>query len=172
MAGNARAAATAHSSGGGSASVAAVAEELVGGSQAPRLQVEHISKTFPGQRALIDVSLSLAPGEVRGLIGANGSGKSTLIKILAGVYSPDPRAGAISIDGDSQALPISSHAITTAGVRFVHQDLGLVDRRPVVENLALGRPFMRNRLGLIDLACRAPGCPHAPRRIRREVPCR
>ena len=149
MADNARSAAAARS-GGGSALAAAVAEELVVQSPVPRLQVEHISKTFPGQRALTDVSLSLAPGEVRGLLGANGSGKSTLIKILAGVYSPDPRAGAIAIDGDPQPLPISSHAITAAGVRFVHQDLGLVDRRPVVENLALGRPFMRNRVGLID----------------------
>ena len=149
MADNARPAATARS-GGESARDAAVPEELVEKSPVPRLYVEHISKTFPGQRALLDVSLSVAPGEVRGLLGANGSGKSTLIKILAGVYTPDPRAGAISIDGDSQPLPISSQAVTTAGVRFVHQDLGLVDRRPVVENLALGRPFMRNRLGLID----------------------
>jgi ribose transport system ATP-binding protein len=116
----------------------------------PRLRVQDLSKTFPGQRALDGVSLDLQPGEVKGLLGANGSGKSTLIKILAGVYAPDSSSGGIEIDGEQLPLPVTQHAVLRSGLRFVHQNLGLVERRPVVENIALGRPFLRNRLGLID----------------------
>ncbi len=54
-----------------------------------RLSLEHISKSFIGTRALIDVNLSLRAGEIHALVGQNGAGKSTLIKILAGYYSPD-----------------------------------------------------------------------------------
>ncbi len=56
---------------------------------APAVEIDHLTKTFPGQRALNDVSLSIQPGEVHGLLGENGSGKSTLIKVLSGFHSPD-----------------------------------------------------------------------------------
>jgi ribose transport system ATP-binding protein len=116
----------------------------------PRLQLEDVSKTFPGQRALDRVSLTLQPGEVRALLGANGSGKSTLVKILAGVYSLDAGAGALAIDGEPVGLPVAPSKLPELGMSFVHQDLGLIERRPVLENLAYGRPFLRKRLGLID----------------------
>ncbi|TIU24583.1 MAG: ATP-binding cassette domain-containing protein, partial [Mesorhizobium sp.] len=61
----------------------------------PRLTLSGISKSFPGVRALHDVSLSLYPGQVTALIGENGAGKSTLVKIMTGIYQPD--AGTISI---------------------------------------------------------------------------
>ena len=116
-----------------------------------RLRVTGISKSFPGQRALDDVSLKLAPGEVRGLLGANGSGKSTLVKVLAGVYTPDRSADAeVVIDGQQLPLPLAATTAKRAGLRFVHQDLALIERRPVLENVALDRPFLRNRFGLID----------------------
>ena len=63
----------------------------------PLLQVEQISKSFPGVLALQDVSLHVNPGEVLGLVGENGAGKSTLMKILYGVFQPD--SGQILIDG-------------------------------------------------------------------------
>jgi ribose transport system ATP-binding protein len=115
-----------------------------------RLAIEQISKTFPGQRALDQVSIALRPGEVRGLLGANGSGKSTLVKILAGVHAPDSGSGGIAIDGEQLPLPVVPSRLPDLGMCFVHQDLGLVERRPVLENLTYGRPFLRNRIGLID----------------------
>jgi rhamnose transport system ATP-binding protein len=60
----------------------------------PRLTLSGISKSFPGVRALDNVSLSLYPGQVTALIGENGAGKSTLVKIMTGIYQPD--AGTIS----------------------------------------------------------------------------
>jgi ribose transport system ATP-binding protein len=99
------------------------------------LRLENVSKTFPAQRALDRVDLAIGRGEIRGLVGANGSGKSTLIKILAGYHQPDPGARA-HVDGEE--LELGSHAAAAAaGVRFVHQDLGLVGTMTVAENLTL-----------------------------------
>jgi ribose transport system ATP-binding protein len=111
------------------------------------LSVSHLSKTFVGQRVLSDVDLELSAGEVHGLIGQNGSGKSTLIKVLAGYHSPDP-GGVVRVDGRALA-PGSPAASDACGLRFVHQDLGLVESLDVVENLALGPGYAKTRLGLI-----------------------
>ena len=99
------------------------------------LRIEHLSKTFPGQVALSDVDLDVAAGEVHALVGQNGSGKSTLIKVLAGYHQPDP-GGAAWVNGEPLTLG-DGHAATGAGIRFVHQDLGLVGAVNAVENLAL-----------------------------------
>src|SRR3954449_3468251 len=67
------------------------------------LRLEHLSKTFGGTRALRDVSLGIAPGEVHALVGQNGCGKSTLIKTLAGYHQADP--GALAwLDGEGFAI--------------------------------------------------------------------
>jgi rhamnose transport system ATP-binding protein len=66
----------------------------------PILALSHVSKSFPGVRALHDVSFSLYPGEVTALIGENGAGKSTIVKILTGIYIPD--GGEIRVNGETQ----------------------------------------------------------------------
>ncbi len=99
------------------------------------LRIEHLSKTFPGQAALIDVDLNVAAGEVHALVGQNGSGKSTLIKVLAGYHQPDPGSSAFA---NEKPLTLgNSTAAAAAGIRFVHQDLGLVASINTVENIAL-----------------------------------
>ncbi len=112
------------------------------------LSVSNLSKTFFGQRVLSEVDLAVDAGEVHGLIGQNGSGKSTLIKVLAGYHAPDP-GGEVCVDGKVLA-PGSPTASEASGLRFVHQDLGLVESLSTVENLALGPGYSSTRLGLIS----------------------
>jgi ribose transport system ATP-binding protein len=102
----------------------------------PILTLSAVSKTFPGTKALREVELAVERGEIHALVGQNGSGKSTLIKILAGFHQPDPGASA-HVDGEVFHLG-DSGAAHAAGLRFVHQDLGLVGTLDCVDNLALG----------------------------------
>src|SRR3954468_12932375 len=107
------------------------------------LRIRNLSKTFPGQRALDAVDLEIAPGEIHALIGQNGSGKSTVVKILAGYHTPDDGASA-EVNGVPFELG-SSVAALNAGLRFVHQDLGLVETMTVSENFHMGdTSFMLN----------------------------
>src|SRR6266566_8001257 len=99
----------------------------------PILALRGLSKSFGGARALDDVSLTILPGEVHGLLGENGSGKSTLIKILAGYHAPD--GGELEVNGRPVALPLHPGQFRSLGMSFVHQDLGLVPELSVVENL-------------------------------------
>jgi len=102
---------------------------------APVLTVSNMCKSFSGPLVLDDVSLSIEPGEVRALVGQNGSGKSTLIKILAGFHQPD--SGTAEVDGQPLSFGVGSVS-DALGLRFVHQDLGLVDNLDTADNLALG----------------------------------
>ena len=112
------------------------------------LEIHHLSKTFSGQTVLHDVSMSVAEGEVHSLVGQNGSGKSTLIKVLAGYHEPDVGASA-TVHGQPLELgsPSDAHRLN---VRFVHQDLGLVNDLSITENVMLGRRYPRRRGGAID----------------------
>jgi rhamnose transport system ATP-binding protein len=101
----------------------------------PLLTLSGVTKTFPGVRALHNVSLELYPGEVTALIGENGAGKSTLVKILTGIYQPD--AGDIRIAGRPVALP-SAHAAFAQGITAIHQETVLFDDLSVAENIYLG----------------------------------
>ena len=114
----------------------------------PFLELSGISKTFPGVQALADVSLSVGPGEVIGLIGENGAGKSTLMKILGGVLAPT--SGTIRIDGaDRSALTVED--ANAAGIAFVHQELNLFDNLDAAANVFIGRePRKGWPLPLID----------------------
>jgi len=107
------------------------------------LRVERISKTFPGTRALNEVSMGFARGEIHALLGNNGSGKSTLIKVLAGVYNADP-GGRLHVRGRSfDASAFSPELARSQGLQFVHQNPALFPMLTVAENLALGRGFER-----------------------------
>jgi ribose transport system ATP-binding protein len=102
----------------------------------PLLRISRLSKSFPGVKALADVSLTVRAGEILAIVGHNGSGKSTLVKVLAGVYEPDPGAVIELCDSDGRVL---TNAAAREELHFIHQDLGLVDLLTTVENLALSR---------------------------------
>ncbi len=102
---------------------------------APIVEASEISKHFGGVFAVDDVSLSVSPGEIHGLVGENGAGKSTLMRVLAGILTPD--RGTVLIDG--QAIDGGdTRAALDAGVALVHQELSLVPEMTVAENILLG----------------------------------
>jgi ribose transport system ATP-binding protein len=123
------------------------ADAVRGHVRAPALHIDRLSKTFPGTRALIDASMESRQGEVHALVGQNGSGKSTLIKTLAGYHTPDPGAVA-ELAGEAFAL---GHTVPD-GLRFVHQDLGLVLELNAMDNLALRGDFIRGFGGRVRWA--------------------
>jgi len=112
----------------------------------PALRVRGVSKAFPGVRALRDVGLEVAAGEVHALVGENGAGKSTLMKILFGVHQPD--AGTIELGGRTVTIP-SPQAAQRLGISMVHQELSLVPALDVARNVFLGREPARGP-GLVD----------------------
>lgn len=114
----------------------------------PCLEIIGLSKSFARQRALEDLTVALPRGKITALLGQNGSGKSTLIKILAGVYSPDP-GGRIEIAGEKLRLPLSPQDARRHNLRFVHQDLGLVKELSVAENIGIANGFGIPLLGPI-----------------------
>lgn len=100
------------------------------------LWMENISKSFPGVRALDNVSLHVGAGEVLGLVGQNGAGKSTLMKILSGVYSVDE--GEIYLEG--QPVHITDpHQAQELGIAIIYQELNLMPNLTVMENILIGR---------------------------------
>lgn len=109
--------------------------------QERRIAIRGLSKTFPGTRALDDVDLDIASGEVHSLCGGNGSGKSTLIKILCGVYQGDP-GGTLCIRNHEIGVDETSPEFARAvGIHVVHQDLGVFLDLSVTENIALGHGY-------------------------------
>jgi ABC-type sugar transport system ATPase subunit len=101
------------------------------------LEMEGISKAYPGVQALSGVDFALERGEIHALCGKNGAGKSTLIRVLGGVVVPD--GGRILLDGEPVALASPAGAMAR-GIAVVHQELSLVPGLAVAENLFLGRP--------------------------------
>jgi len=112
----------------------------------PILTLSGISKSFPGVRALNDVSLELYAGEVTALIGENGAGKSTLVKTMTGIYQPD--TGEIRVAGKLVTLP-TAHSASAAGITAIHQETVLFDELTVAENIYIGHA-PTNRFGMID----------------------
>ena len=111
------------------------------------LAAEGITKTFPGVRALEDVSLRVRAGRLLALLGENGAGKSTLMNVLSGVFPPD--AGTIRL-GDGESVSFANpHAAQARGISIVHQELNLVPGLSIAENIWLGRE-PRSSSGFID----------------------
>ena len=108
----------------------------------PVLAVRHVSKSFAGVRALVDIDLEIAPGEIHCLAGENGSGKSTLIKVISGVHTPEE--GSVAIAGREYAHLTPSAAID-AGVRVIYQDFSVFPNLSVMENIALGSEVAAGR---------------------------
>lgn len=100
------------------------------------LELHNISKSFPGVKALDNISLKLQQGEVRGLVGENGAGKSTLMKILTGVYAKDQ--GQILIDGEEVKIqsPLEAQKL---GLSIIFQEFNLVNTLSIAENIFVGR---------------------------------
>lgn len=107
------------------------------------LEMNGVSKAFPGVQALSQVTLKVKPGTVHALMGENGAGKSTLMKCLFGMYHPDE--GTIRIEGKDVDIPNSKGALQQ-GISMIHQELNPVPHRPVMENIWLGRFPMRGIL--------------------------
>ena len=109
----------------------------------PTLQAVHISKTFPGVKALTDVSVDFYPGEVHALLGENGAGKSTLIKILSGVYTPTE--GEVLLHGKKIEFNNPRDAID-ARIAVIHQELSIAPDLTVAENIFLGAEPRKGKL--------------------------
>jgi ribose transport system ATP-binding protein len=112
---------------------------------APLLEMRGVGKTFPGVRALSDVSLTLEAGEVHVLVGENGAGKSTLMKILAGAIQADE--GEIFIDGSRVKIATPQEA-QRLGIGMIYQEFTLVPQLTVPANISLGRE--PTRAGFVD----------------------
>lgn len=122
----------------------------------PILEMSGISKTFPGVKALTDVSLTVYPGEIHALMGENGAGKSTLMKILSGAYQADS-GGEIRINGKPVAIS-GPLAALNHGIATIYQELSLAPNLSVAENMLLGREHRSGPMidrGSMESACRA-----------------
>ncbi len=112
---------------------------------APLLEMRGIGKTFPGVRALSDVSLTLQRAEVHAIVGENGAGKSTLMKILAGAIAAD--MGEIVVEGQTVQIDSPQRA-ALLGIGMIYQEFTLVPQLTAVANVTLGNE--PSRLGWID----------------------
>lgn len=110
----------------------------------PFLELENISKTFPGVKALNKVRFDIYPGEVHSLVGENGAGKSTLIKVMSGAHQPD-EGGIIKINGEQVKISNPIDAIKK-GISVIYQDFSLFGNLTVAENIVINQIIEKNRL--------------------------
>ena len=108
--------------------------------------LEHVGKSFPGVKALNDVSIAFYPGRVHVLLGENGAGKSTIIKIISGVYQAD--TGTLVVRGKKERFENTAQSLAH-GISIIHQELSVIADLTVAENIFLGRE-PKTALGLID----------------------
>ena len=115
--------------------------------EAPLLDMQSITKDFPGVRALDDVNFDVHAGEIHALCGENGAGKSTLIKILGAVHPYGTYEGRLHINGTEQQFQNVRDA-ENAGIAVIHQELALIPEMTVAENIYLGKE--PRKYGIID----------------------
>jgi ribose transport system ATP-binding protein len=108
------------------------------------IEMNHISKTFPGVTALKDVTLKIRRGQIHSIVGENGAGKSTLMKILAGVISPTK--GELIFEGKALKILNPRHAISL-GIILINQELSILPDLTVTENIFLGKD--KNKYGIL-----------------------
>jgi len=107
------------------------------------LEMQRISKQFPGVKALDDVSLTVNEGEIHALVGENGAGKSTLMKVLSGIYPAGAYEGAIQFNGTTARFRDISDS-ESSGIIIIHQELALVPLLSIAENLFLGNEVAKH----------------------------
>jgi ABC-type sugar transport system ATPase subunit len=112
------------------------------------LEMRHVSKTFPGVKALQDVSFEIRKGEIHALIGENGAGKSTLMKILSGVYAHGTYGGEVLLDGEVVEFA-SLRDSERAGIAIIFQELALIKQMTIAENVFLGAEILKAP-GIVD----------------------
>lgn len=127
----------------------------------PVLELERITKSYGGTRALDAVSFRALPGRIHALAGENGAGKSTLVKVMSGVVEPDE--GEIRWDGSPVELASPTDA-GRLGIHMVHQELALLDELTVADNVYLGSE-LRGRGGMVDRRAMAAGAGRALARL-------
>ena len=103
----------------------------------PILEMNSITKTFPGVKALTDVNLKVLPGEIHAVVGENGAGKSTLMKVLSGVYPAGTFDGEIHFEGAERKFQAIADS-EKAGIAIIHQELALIPLLSIAENIFLG----------------------------------
>jgi putative multiple sugar transport system ATP-binding protein len=111
------------------------------------LQMQGITKVFPGVRALDEVTLEVKRGDIHAICGENGAGKSTLMKVLSGVYPHGTYQGRIIFMGKEVAFK-DIKGSEVAGIAIIHQELTMIPELSITENIFLGNEVMRH--GLID----------------------
>ncbi len=110
------------------------------------LNVKNISKSFPGVKALSQISFSVEKGEIHAIVGENGAGKSTLMNILSGCYTPDE--GAIIFESKELKLK-NTHDAQVEGIAMIHQELSLAPHLSIMENIYIGR-LETNTFGYVN----------------------
>ena len=115
------------------------------------VSVKNITVSFPGIKALNDVSVDFKDGHVHGVLGANGSGKSTLVKVMTGVYHPDDDGKAAIIIGDKEVRTLENPSVSKElGVSVVHQEAPLIGTLSVAESVSLFKGYPKKKNGFID----------------------
>lgn len=128
----------------------------------PRVEFKHISKSFPGVKALTDISLTLEPGEVHILVGENGAGKSTLMKILSGAYTADE--GELWIEG-KQLEKNSPTVASDLGIGMIYQELNLIPELSIARNIFMCNEI-KGKLKVFNSSCAMNA---EARRLMREI---